>query len=189
MNQPDYIEQRDNGYGILGTRVSLDSVVYRFLEGLSPETIQADCFPALSLDQVYGAISYYLTNRAEIDRYLQESDKDSRRFGNVTGLIILRLTADWTPFWKRRSERSHKLSHCLLLVSRPAHAFEVVSENDQSSSMRTSPSTRSRSIRQPSRSSIPSRGSQPDGPAMTETRCSTENQTTVASNTSATMTL
>ena len=75
MTQPDYIEQKDNGFWILGTRVSLDSVVYRFLEGLSPETIQADCFPTLALDQVYGAISYYLTNRAEIDRYLQESDE------------------------------------------------------------------------------------------------------------------
>jgi uncharacterized protein (DUF433 family) len=80
MNQPDYIEQRDNGYWILGTRVSLDSVVYRFLEGLSPETIQSDCFPTLSLDQVYGAISYYLTNRVEIDRYLRESDQDYEAF-------------------------------------------------------------------------------------------------------------
>ncbi len=80
MNQPDYIEQRDNGYWILGTRVSLDSVVYRFLEGLSPETIQSDCFPTLTLDQVYGAISYYLTNRTEIDRYLQESDEDYEAF-------------------------------------------------------------------------------------------------------------
>ena len=80
MNQPDYIEHRDNGYWIQGTRVSLDSVVYRFLEGLSPETIQADCFPALTLDQVYGAISYYLTNRAEIDRYLQQADEDYEAF-------------------------------------------------------------------------------------------------------------
>jgi uncharacterized protein (DUF433 family) len=76
MTQPDYIEQRDNGYWILGTRVSLDSVVYRFLEGLSPETIQAACFPTLTLDQVYGAISYYLTNRVEIDRYLRDSHED-----------------------------------------------------------------------------------------------------------------
>jgi len=45
MNQPDYIESREGGYWIRGTSVSLDSVVYRFLEGLSPETIQADCFP------------------------------------------------------------------------------------------------------------------------------------------------
>src|SRR5438309_2029161 len=80
MTQPDYIEQRDSGYWILGTRVSLDSVVYRFLEGLSPETIQADCFPTLTLDQVYGAISYYLTNRVEVDRYLRDSDKDYEEF-------------------------------------------------------------------------------------------------------------
>lgn len=80
MNQPNYIEQRDNGYWIRSTRVSLDSVVYRFLEGLSPETIQADCFPTLTLDQIYGAISYYLANRSEIDRYLQEADEDYEKF-------------------------------------------------------------------------------------------------------------
>src|SRR6266446_1799468 len=80
MTQPDYIEERDDGYWIQGTRVSLDSVVYRFLEGLSPEIIQADCFPTLTLDQVYGAISYYLADRAEIDRYLQEADKEYEEF-------------------------------------------------------------------------------------------------------------
>ena len=80
MNQPNYIEQRDKSYWIRDTRVSLDSVVYRFLEGLSPETIQADCFPTLTLDQVYGAISYYLANRIEIDRYLKASDEEYENF-------------------------------------------------------------------------------------------------------------
>jgi uncharacterized protein (DUF433 family) len=76
----DYIEQRDGGYSIRGTRVSLDSIVYRFLEGLSPESIQADCFPALTLEQVYGAITYYLKYRADVDRYLQESDEEYDAF-------------------------------------------------------------------------------------------------------------
>jgi uncharacterized protein (DUF433 family) len=80
MNQPNYIEPRDNGYWLRDTRVSLESVVYRFLEGLSPETIQSDCFPTLTLDQVYGAISYYLANRAEIDRYLKEADDEYENF-------------------------------------------------------------------------------------------------------------
>src|SRR5260221_8684620 len=80
MTQPVYIEKRDKRYWILGNRVSLDWIVYRFLEGLSPETIQADCFPTLTLDQVYGAISYYLTNRVEIDRYLLESDENYEAF-------------------------------------------------------------------------------------------------------------
>ena len=80
MGNHDYIEHRDEGYWIRGTRVSLDSVVYRFLEGLSPESIQRDCFPTLTLAEVYGAISYYLANRAEIDRYLHEADKDYEDF-------------------------------------------------------------------------------------------------------------
>lgn len=76
---PSYIEQRDGGYWVRGTRVSLDSIVYRFLEGLSPETI-ADCFPALTLAQVYGAITYYLSHRAEVDDYLKAADADYEVF-------------------------------------------------------------------------------------------------------------
>ena len=34
-----YIEQRDSGYWIGETRISLDSVVYSFLNGESPESI------------------------------------------------------------------------------------------------------------------------------------------------------
>ncbi len=35
----EYVEQRDGGYFIKGARVSLDSVVYAFLRGESPEGI------------------------------------------------------------------------------------------------------------------------------------------------------
>ena len=52
-----YVEQRNGGYYIKDTRVSLDSVVYGFLRGESGEEI-ADSFPALNLEQVYGAIAY-----------------------------------------------------------------------------------------------------------------------------------
>jgi uncharacterized protein (DUF433 family) len=64
-----YVEQRDNGYWIAKTRVSLDSVVYAFLNGESPESI-AQNFPLLSLEQVYGGITFYLANRDLIDDYL-----------------------------------------------------------------------------------------------------------------------
>ena len=64
-----YIEYRNEGYWIAGTRISLDSVVYAFQKGLSPESI-VQSFPLLSLEQVYGAIAFYLANRAEIDAYL-----------------------------------------------------------------------------------------------------------------------
>ena len=71
-----YVEQRDEGYWVAGTRVSLDSIVFAFLDGLSPETIVTECFPVLTLEQVYGAITYYLAHRAEIDRYLQQADAE-----------------------------------------------------------------------------------------------------------------
>jgi uncharacterized protein (DUF433 family) len=74
-----YIEQRDTGYWINRTRVSLDSVVFRWLEGLSPESI-TECFPALTLEQVYGAIAYYLSHRAEIDAYLKASEQGYESF-------------------------------------------------------------------------------------------------------------
>ena len=64
-----YIERRDEGYWVAGSRVSLDSIVYAFLDGQCAESI-AQSFPALTLEQVYGAITFYLANRLEIDNYL-----------------------------------------------------------------------------------------------------------------------
>ena len=74
----DYVEQRDGAYFIAGTRVSLDSVVYAFLRGESPEAI-ADAFPAIDLEQVYGAVAYYLAHRAAIDAYLEQERIDFAR--------------------------------------------------------------------------------------------------------------
>lgn len=70
-----YIEQRDGGYMVAGTRVSLDSIVYAFLSGQSAEAI-APAFPILNLEQVYGAITYYLAHRDDIDRYLESRRQD-----------------------------------------------------------------------------------------------------------------
>jgi uncharacterized protein (DUF433 family) len=70
MDDP-YIEMRDGGYYVRGSRVSLDSIVYDWLNGRKPEEIQED-FPTLRLAEVYGAIAYYLDHQAEIDHYLKE---------------------------------------------------------------------------------------------------------------------
>ena len=71
MAEQTYVEQREDVYWVAGTRVSLDSIVYAFLEGHTAESIQ-QCFPILTLEQVYGAITYYLAHREDIDAYLQE---------------------------------------------------------------------------------------------------------------------
>lgn len=67
-----YIERRDDGYWVKGTRVSLDSLVYAFHNGQTAESI-AQSFPLLSLEQVYGAITFYLAHRSEVDRYLERA--------------------------------------------------------------------------------------------------------------------
>jgi uncharacterized protein (DUF433 family) len=61
-----------------GTRVPLDSVVYANLRGESPDGI-VESFPALSLEQVFGALAFYLANRENIDRYLQEGKAEFAR--------------------------------------------------------------------------------------------------------------
>jgi uncharacterized protein (DUF433 family) len=64
----EYVEERNGGYYLAGTRVSLDSIVQCFNEGLSPETILGE-FETLTLTQVFGAITFYLENQPAIDTY------------------------------------------------------------------------------------------------------------------------
>jgi uncharacterized protein (DUF433 family) len=66
----EYVEKQPDIYRITGTRVSLDLIVYAWWAGQSAETI-AQSFQVLTLEQVYGAITFYLAHREEIDRYLQ----------------------------------------------------------------------------------------------------------------------
>ena len=74
LTSKQYVEEREGCYRIVGKRVSLDSVVYAFLNGTSPESI-VQSFPALTLEEVYGSIAFYLANRAIVDQYLAEGVK------------------------------------------------------------------------------------------------------------------
>ena len=70
-----YVDQRDGGYWVAETRISLDSIVYAFLAGQTAESI-AQSFPLLTLEQVYGSIAFYLANRPKIDVYLEKTRSD-----------------------------------------------------------------------------------------------------------------
>ena len=65
----EHVEERDGVYYVPGTRISLDSIVYAFRDGSTPQSIRED-FEGLTLSHVYGAISFYLDNQAEMDAYL-----------------------------------------------------------------------------------------------------------------------
>ncbi len=74
----EYVEQRNGGYYVAGTRVSLDSVVYAFRRGESPEVIAGE-FQSLTLGQVERAIAFYLANQSDIDVYLVRQEKEYKR--------------------------------------------------------------------------------------------------------------
>lgn len=70
----EYVTSIDGAYRVGGTRVSLDSLVYLFREGVSAEGM-VDSYPALTLEQVHGALAFYLANQPEVDAYLAEGNR------------------------------------------------------------------------------------------------------------------
>jgi len=98
----EYIEQRNGGYYVAGTRISLDSVVYSFNAGQSPEAIQED-FPSLKRAQIYGAIAFYLDHQAEIDKYLEETAREFE--GNAIPLQRANPTL-WAKIQRAKAEAS-----------------------------------------------------------------------------------
>jgi len=75
MERSEYIEQRNGGFYVAGTRVSLDSIVYSFKAGDSPETIRQN-FSSLTLEQVYGAITFYLAREHEVDANIRVGEEE-----------------------------------------------------------------------------------------------------------------
>src|SRR3984885_14282374 len=74
MERSEYIEQRNGGFYVAGTRVSLDSIAYSFKAGDSPETVRQN-FSSLTLEQVYGAIAFYLAHEQEVDSNIREGEE------------------------------------------------------------------------------------------------------------------
>ncbi len=72
--QKEYVRKAEGAYRIADTRVSLDSLVYLFREGISAESM-VESYPALTLEQVHGALAFYLANQREIDNYLIEGQR------------------------------------------------------------------------------------------------------------------
>jgi uncharacterized protein (DUF433 family) len=74
LMQHEYVEMRNGGYYVAGSRVSLASIIHEYRDGAAPETIRQN-FPTLSLEQIHGAIAYYLGHRHEAETYLSDLEK------------------------------------------------------------------------------------------------------------------
>lgn len=84
------------------TRVTLDTIVAAFQDGLTAEEIAAQ-YPSLRLGAVYAVIGYYLCNEADVNVYLATREQQAnevrqeneRRFSPVG--VRSRLLARETP--------------------------------------------------------------------------------------------
>ena len=95
----EYIELRDGGYYITGKRISLDSVVYAFLRGAAPESILRS-FPLLTLEEIYGAITYYLAHQQEVDTYLKQEESEFEK--------MQQASREGHPDWYQKLDRARK---------------------------------------------------------------------------------
>lgn len=60
-----------------GTRVTLDTLVEAFHEGLTAEEM-AQQYPSVALADIYAVLGYYLRRRSEVDAYLDEGRRQAR---------------------------------------------------------------------------------------------------------------
>ena len=70
----EYVRRVEGAYRVGDTRVSLDSLVYLFREGMSAESM-VESYPALTFEQVHGALAFYLADQKEVDAYLAEGQR------------------------------------------------------------------------------------------------------------------
>ena len=70
-----YVDYREGGYYVAGTRIGLDVIVYEFRNGQLPEDILRSYLSMGSLAKVYGVITFILEHPEEIELYLQEQEE------------------------------------------------------------------------------------------------------------------
>jgi uncharacterized protein (DUF433 family) len=93
----EYVDLRDGTYRVSGTRVSLDSLVYAYQRGASPEGIQRS-FPSLTLEQVHGALTFYLSHQSEIDTYLVQGEQEFEK--------LRQASREAHPDWYEKLQRA-----------------------------------------------------------------------------------
>lgn len=75
----DFVETRDGSFYLTGSRVPLAHIVREFRHGEPPEAIRSH-YPTLSLEQVYGAITFYLGNKEEVGKDIAERERIEDEF-------------------------------------------------------------------------------------------------------------
>jgi uncharacterized protein (DUF433 family) len=78
----EFVERRPNSFYLTGSRVPLAHVIWEYRNGETPEAIQAQ-YETLSLEQVNGAISFYLDNKEEVENDIAERRAEEDEFAKT----------------------------------------------------------------------------------------------------------
>jgi len=75
----EFVERRDDSFYLIGNRVPLAHIVREFQRGESAEAIRSH-YPVLSLEQVYGAITFYLGSQEDVEADIAERERKEDAF-------------------------------------------------------------------------------------------------------------
>ncbi|MEO8592208.1 MAG: DUF433 domain-containing protein [Candidatus Solibacter sp.] len=81
MNR-EFVERRDGSLYLVGSRVPLAHVIREFQHGELPEAIRSH-YATLTLEQVYGAITFYLGSREEVETDIAERERVEDEFAGT----------------------------------------------------------------------------------------------------------
>lgn len=103
-----------NDIRLKGTRIGIETVLYEFIhQSQSPEAIAAR-YPALTLEQVYATITYYLHNQETVERYLtqwlehgEQMRAEQERHPTPAMLKLRQMRAEQTPLYAAEEQPSY----------------------------------------------------------------------------------
>ena len=92
----EFVERRHGSLYLIGSRVPLARIVRLFQCGEPPEAIRMH-YPTLSLEQVYGAITFYLGNKDDVEKDMIEREREEEEFSRP-----------WPPELQDKLERARQ---------------------------------------------------------------------------------
>jgi hypothetical protein len=78
----NFVEHRKSGFYLVGSRVPIDRIVREYRDGEQPEAIRSH-YPTLSLEQVNGAIAFYLGHKDEVEKAMAERKRVEDEFSKT----------------------------------------------------------------------------------------------------------
>lgn len=75
----EFVERRHDSFYLIGSRVPLAHIIRQFQNGEQPEAIRLH-YPTLTLEQVYGAIAFYLGNKKEVEKDIAGREREEEEY-------------------------------------------------------------------------------------------------------------